>query len=140
MLIRPEFRWEVHRIDGSTPPVRTERGWLVFYHGVENADPVLRRVVYRLGAMVLDLGTPASFSLQTPGLASWNLKRIMSGSIDHTERDLSDRRCREGWPPVDLLRGCADTSIGLATAPLEKLVDHIFTVGSTLNAGPVSGP
>ena len=49
VVIRPQFKWEDNRIGGATPPVRTERGWLVLYHGVENMFPATRRVVYRLG-------------------------------------------------------------------------------------------
>lgn len=40
VVIRPEFKWEDNRIGGATPPVRTDRGWLVLYHGVENTNPV----------------------------------------------------------------------------------------------------
>lgn len=139
VLIRPEFRWEDNRIGGSTPPVRTERGWLVLYHGVENTDPVLRRVVYRLGAMVLDLQNPRIVLARTPGFIMEpeayyeRFGLIIPNVIFPTGTVVKDGLL---W----IYYGCADTSIGLATAPLERLVDHVFTVGSTLNAGRVSRP
>ena len=56
-LMAPQFAWESNRIGGSTPPVRTDAGWLLLYHGVETLDPGTRRVVYRLGAAMLDAMT-----------------------------------------------------------------------------------
>ncbi|KAG2980017.1 hypothetical protein PC120_g25042, partial [Phytophthora cactorum] len=44
--------WESRKIGGSTPPVRTDKGWLVLYHGVDED------IVYRVGAMLLDLEHP----------------------------------------------------------------------------------
>ena len=40
------------KIGGSTPPVRTDKGWLVLYHGVD------QDTVYRVGALLLDLENP----------------------------------------------------------------------------------
>ena len=58
LVIKPEFAWEDNRIGGASPPIRTEQGWLVLYHGVENVAPDIRRVCYRLGAIMLDLDDP----------------------------------------------------------------------------------
>jgi predicted GH43/DUF377 family glycosyl hydrolase len=54
----PDQRWEGNRIGASAPPIRTEAGWLVLYHGVEDEDLACRRVVYRTGAVLLDLTDP----------------------------------------------------------------------------------
>ncbi|OQA26027.1 MAG: Beta-1,4-mannooligosaccharide phosphorylase [Verrucomicrobia bacterium ADurb.Bin345] len=52
LLAQPQYEWESEKIGGSTPPIRTERGWLVLYHGVDRSS------VYRVGAMMLDLQDP----------------------------------------------------------------------------------
>jgi beta-1,2-mannobiose phosphorylase / 1,2-beta-oligomannan phosphorylase len=65
LLLKPEFAWEDNRIGGSTPPLKTEHGWLVFYHGVETQDKTLRRVCYRLGAVLLDLDDPTKALART---------------------------------------------------------------------------
>ncbi|MGH9150414.1 MAG: glycoside hydrolase family 130 protein [Acidimicrobiales bacterium] len=52
-LLRPEQPWEAAKIGAGPPPLWTERGWLVLYHGVD-ADSV-----YRAGAALLDLDDPS---------------------------------------------------------------------------------
>jgi predicted GH43/DUF377 family glycosyl hydrolase len=125
VIIRPQFKWEDNRIGGSTPPVRTERGWLVLYHGVENTDPATRRVVYRLGAMLLDLHDPtkvlarARDFIMEPEAYYEKFGLFIPNVIFPTGCVVRD----------DLLwiyYGCCDTSIGLATVPLDELVEHIF--------------
>jgi predicted GH43/DUF377 family glycosyl hydrolase len=52
-LIRPrDTKWEAMKIGGGAPPVKTEQGWLIIYHGKgENS-------VYSLFALLLDLEQP----------------------------------------------------------------------------------
>jgi predicted GH43/DUF377 family glycosyl hydrolase len=51
-VMRSEFEWEARKVGTGPPPIRTERGWLVIYHGVS-----IDRV-YRGGAALLDLDDP----------------------------------------------------------------------------------
>lgn len=48
-----EGRWDGVGIGSASPPVRTERGWLLIYHGIDKDG------VYRLGAALLDLDDPS---------------------------------------------------------------------------------
>lgn len=59
-LLRPERWWEERKIGAGPPPVRTERGWLVVYHGVDE------RGVYRAGAALLDLERPGCVLARLP--------------------------------------------------------------------------
>ena len=52
ILMSPEFEWEYFKIGGGAPPIKTEEGWLLIYHGVD------RRMQYRLGLALLDLKDP----------------------------------------------------------------------------------
>jgi predicted GH43/DUF377 family glycosyl hydrolase len=45
--------WDCDRIGAGAPPIKTEQGWLSFYHGVDH------RRVYRLGIMLHDLDDPS---------------------------------------------------------------------------------
>lgn len=45
--------WDSARVGAGAEPIRTERGWLVIYHGA-NSDPR-----YCLGALLLDLNDPS---------------------------------------------------------------------------------
>jgi predicted GH43/DUF377 family glycosyl hydrolase len=128
VVIRPEFAWEDNRIGGSAPPVRTKRGWLVLYHGVENVFPPTKRVIYRLGAMMLDLNDPRQVIARAPNFImepeaySEKFGLFIPNVIFPTGCVVKD----------DLLwiyYGCCDTAIGLATVPLEQLVDYLFEKG-----------
>lgn len=46
--------WDNLKIGAGAPPIKTEYGWLLLYHGVEDSV----RPIYRLGFMLLDLKDP----------------------------------------------------------------------------------
>lgn len=49
----PENEWESKKIGIAGPPIRTDEGWLLIYHGVSNNS------VYTLGIALLDLTDPS---------------------------------------------------------------------------------
>ncbi|MFQ6085076.1 MAG: glycosidase [Candidatus Bathyarchaeia archaeon] len=49
--------WDEAKIGAAGPPIKTERGWLLIYHGVEWKKDG-RFGTYRLGRMILDLDDP----------------------------------------------------------------------------------
>ncbi len=51
---RPGF-WDASMRGAGAPPIRTSEGWLLFYHGMDPANP---GVGYKVGAMLLDLNDP----------------------------------------------------------------------------------
>lgn len=55
-----EFPWEEKKIGGSLPPIKTEKGWLFIYHGVDN------NMVYRTSAALLDLHNPSKVMARIP--------------------------------------------------------------------------
>ncbi len=44
--------WDSERLGSGAPPVKTEKGWLLLYHGVDHQH------IYRLGLLLLDLKDP----------------------------------------------------------------------------------
>ena len=48
-----EGRWDGIGIGSASPPVKTDKGWLLIYHGIGEES------VYRLGAALLDLEDPS---------------------------------------------------------------------------------
>jgi predicted GH43/DUF377 family glycosyl hydrolase len=58
-VMRPKFSWEQRKIGVGAPPIKTERGWLVIYHGV-SVDQT-----YRAGAILLDLNEPEKHLART---------------------------------------------------------------------------
>jgi predicted GH43/DUF377 family glycosyl hydrolase len=59
-IMGPEQEWEAAKIGGGAPPVRTDAGWLLVYHGVSEE----RR--YCAGAALLDLRDPRRVIARLP--------------------------------------------------------------------------
>lgn len=125
MIAKPEFDWEDNRIGGSTPPIQTERGWLVLYHGVENQNPRVRRVCYRMGGMLLDLEDPtkviarSSRFLMEPETYYERFGLYIPNVIFPTANVVKDGL-------IYLYYGVCDTAIALATAPLKEVVQRVL--------------
>ena len=60
LLYQGQEDWEDEKIGGSCPPVKTDKGWLLIYHGVASKDKN-----YRVGAMLLDLKDPSKILAKT---------------------------------------------------------------------------
>lgn len=45
--------WDATKVGINTTPIKTKRGWLIFYHGISRVD-----TNYRVGAVLLDLNDP----------------------------------------------------------------------------------
>ena len=118
LLAEPVFDWECRKIGGSTPPIKTDRGWLVLYHGVDD------NIVYRVGAMMLDLDNP----LRILGRAS---EPILEPEADYE---------RVGLVP-NVVFPCGNVVIGdtlyvyyggadkvscVATCDLNELIDYVL--------------
>ena len=62
LLYQGHEDWEDAKCGASCPPVKTEKGWLLIYHGVSTKDKN-----YRVGAMLLDLNNPSKIIARTRG-------------------------------------------------------------------------
>jgi len=56
---RRDSSWDNVRIGAGCPPIKTKKGWLLIYHGVNNKT-------YSAGALLLDLKEPEKIIGQTP--------------------------------------------------------------------------
>ena len=59
-IIRKQYLWENKKIGGSVPPIKTEKGWLLLYHAVDDA------FVYRGSVALLDLINPSKVIARIP--------------------------------------------------------------------------
>jgi beta-1,2-mannobiose phosphorylase / 1,2-beta-oligomannan phosphorylase len=115
--------WDSLRIGIGPPPLRTEHGWLLLYHGVKET---VGGDLYRVGLALLDLDEPTRVLRRLPG---WVLAPLApyerSGDVPNVVFPcglLHD-------PASDELRlyyGAADSSICLATARLDELLDVVL--------------
>lgn len=131
LVAGPAFEWENGRIGGSTPPIRTDKGWLVLYHGVEHYDNMQHRIehrgdrIYRVGAMLLDLDDPTKVLARCP-------HPIMQPETYYEKVGIiipdvifpCGNVVKEG--ELHIYYGCCDTSIALATVGLEELLSYVM--------------
>jgi len=122
---RPRF-WDAYRIGASVPPIRTDQGWLEIYHGVKmtSAGPI-----YRAGVVLLDLANPAKVlgRCLSPVLSPReDYERI--GDVGNVVFACS--AVVEEDQEVKLYYGAADTSICVATCPMQALINAAFETGS----------
>ncbi len=52
--------WDGKKIGIAAPPIKTKKGWLLFYHGISEEDGF-----YRVGAILLDLAEPTRIIART---------------------------------------------------------------------------
>lgn len=118
--------WDARKIGLSTPPVQTDEGWLILYHGVRQTAA---GSLYRLGAALLDMDSPSRVLLRSD---EW-----MFGPDAEYERvgDVPDVVFPCGLTKGDdgdtlnLYYGAADSSLCLATASLSQMMDWLKSCG-----------
>lgn len=118
--------WDAGKIGLSPPPMRTDEGWLILYHGVRFTPS---GCIYRLGAALMDLENPERLIRRCD---EW-----IFGPQEEYERvgDVGDVvfPCGTTTNPrtgeLRLYYGAADTTIALATANIHEIVQYLQTSG-----------
>jgi predicted GH43/DUF377 family glycosyl hydrolase len=115
--------WDSVRIGIGPPPLRTEHGWLIVYHGVKET---VGGSIYRVGLALTDLDEPTRLLHRLP---EWILAPLApyerEGDVPNTVfpcglvHDVDTGNVR-------LYYGAADTSICLATARLDELLAAVL--------------
>lgn len=117
MTTRPGF-WDMKKIGAGGPPIETEKGWLLVYHGVKGASS---GNIYRLGCAMFALDDPSR-------LIGRCLVPILSPE-EYYERvgDVSNVvfSCGAVLSGEDLLiyYGACDTSICVASCKFDELIE-----------------
>jgi predicted GH43/DUF377 family glycosyl hydrolase len=116
---RPENGWDEKRVGGNGVPIETKQGWLMLYHGYNTEH------VYRMGVCLLDLDDPGSvirrskeFILEPSEL--WELRGDVPNVVFSCANPVVDGT-------VYVYYGGADHVIGLATCPLNALLDFALS-------------
>ncbi len=115
--------WDSLRIGIGPPLIRTDQGWLLIYHGVKET---VTGGIYRMGLALLDLDEPTRVIRRA---RDWVL-----GPLTDYERvgDVPNALfacglvADEAAGLIHLYYGAADTSIGLATARLDDLMEAVL--------------
>lgn len=116
LLLRGERPWE-KKVGGSTPPIRTDAGWLMLYHGVDDA------MIYRVGAALLDLDDPTRVIARLPYFIleparPYETEGLYHGCVFPTGGVVVDGI-------LDVYYGGADTYCCMASGELNSLLDEL---------------
>lgn len=118
-VIAPFSLWNWTKL-GPTPPIKTDKGWLVIIHGVGTSCAGPR---YCIGAVLLDLNEPWKIIGQTQSpLLSPEMDYELSGIVNNVVFPCG----AIAYPETDefkLYYGAADTRICLASGLLSEIVD-----------------
>jgi len=112
--------WDANKVGLAPPPLRTEQGWLILYHGVRNT---VGGCIYRLGLALLDLDNPTVLLARSD---EW----IFAPEKDYESFGDVDKvvfPC--GWvvdgDDIRLYYGGADKCIALATGRVSELLEWL---------------
>jgi predicted GH43/DUF377 family glycosyl hydrolase len=118
VIMRPEQPWEAKKIGAGPPPIKTDKGWLLIYHGVDQNH------VYRAGAALLDLEEPWQVIARTK-------EPILEPEEPYEiEGDVPNVVFPEGAVVIEdellVFYGGADKVCCLATVKLDDLLGHLL--------------
>lgn len=121
IVLSPKHKHEVSYIGGGCPPIETEHGWLLIYHGVHDT---IKGYVYSACAALLDLENPQKeiarlpYALFKPEL-EWELKGEVNNVCFPTGTALYD-------DTLYIYYGAADEQIACASVSLSWLLNELL--------------
>jgi len=139
LLARKGSWWDANKVGLSPPPIETEAGWLMIYHGVRHTPA---GCLYRLGLALFALDQPERCIQRGD---SW----VFGPSAPYErEGDVGNVTFPCGYTVGDdgdtlhLYYGAADTSVALATGRIRELLSWLarnHSVDASDSLGPPGG-
>jgi len=124
---RSEKWWETLKIGAGPAPIETDKGWLLFYHGVVNT---CNGYVYSIGAAILDLDEPSKVLHRCSNY-------VLAPEMPYEEQGFVPNVCFPCGALTDsetgriaLYYGCADSYVGLAFTTIDEIWDYILKYDS----------
>jgi len=116
---RPESHWDNNRVGSNGVPIDTEAGWLMLYHGYDQAH------VYRFGVCLLDRDDPSRV-LHRPRDPIFEPEELweLRGDVPNVVFSCANPVMKG---QVYVYYGGADHVIGLATTSLDELLHYAVT-------------
>jgi len=113
--------WDGGKVGTGLPPIETDKGWLLIYHGIKQAPS---GPIYRVGAALLDLDEPNRVIARTP---HWILgpqaPYERTGDVPNVVFPCGGIvRDGELW----MYYGAADSSICVAKGKFKRIIDYLL--------------
>jgi predicted GH43/DUF377 family glycosyl hydrolase len=121
VVLSPKYDHEISYIGGGCPPIETELGWLIIYHGVHDS---IKGYVYSACAALLDLENPKIEIARLPyplfePEESWELKGEVNNVCFPTGAVVFD-------DTLYIYYGAADERIACASVSLSGLLEELM--------------
>ena len=124
---RSENWWENLKIGGGAAPIETDKGWLLFYHGVVNT---CNGYVYSIGAAILDINEPSRVLHRCKNYIlapeEWYEERGFVPNVCFPCATLTDAETGR----IAIYYGCADSYVGVAFTTVQDIWDYIIKFDS----------
>ena len=115
--------WESLKIGGGAAPIETDKGWLIFYHGVVNT---CNGYVYSIGGAILDIDEPSKVLHRCENY-------LLTPEEEYEERGFVPNVCFPCASLTDantgriaLYYGCADSYVGVAFTTIDEVYSYIL--------------
>ena len=110
--------WDSKKVGLAAPPIKTRKGWILFYHGVSEEDRF-----YRVGAVLLDLADPTKVIARTDEpIFEPEAPYEKVGQIANVVFPCGTVVIEEN---IFMYYGGADQVVGVATIKIEKLLETL---------------
>lgn len=123
VMSKSENWWENLKIGGGAAPIETDKGWLIFYHGVVNT---CNGYVYSVGAAILDINEPSKVLHRCS-------RYVLTPEMPYEECGFVPNVCfpcatlhDSATGRIALYYGCADSYVGVAYTTVEEIYDYIL--------------
>lgn len=120
IVIAPKYKHEISYVGAGCPPIETDAGWLIIYHGVHDT---VKGYVYTACAALLDLENPQKeiarlpYPLFQPEL-SWEIKGEVNNVCFPSGAIIQE-------DTLYIYYGAADSCIGCASVSLPELLSEL---------------
>lgn len=118
--------WESKKVGPGAPPVKTEQGWLVIYHGCREH---MNGITYNVGCMLLDLADPSRIIGKMKECLMWPQEPYeLCGNVPQVV--FPTAAVAHGQPDeLKIYYGAADKCMALAQASVSVLVEKCLEDG-----------
>jgi len=126
VILEPKYWFEMRNIGGGCPPIETDKGWLLIYHGVDDMN---KGKIYRAGAALLGKKNPLKLlgRLREPLFSpekKWEKKGNVDNVVFPTGAAIFGKK-------LYIYYGAADTRIAVISLDLNELLDELIKKGSS---------
>jgi len=123
-VMKAAYPWENGKVGGSLPPIKTDKGWLLIYHGVEDHPGQKPPFTYRAGAALLDLKNPSKVIARLPyPILEPETDYEKFGDVDNVVFPVGGY-LHNGY--LYMSYGGADRCVAMARTPLDGLLGELL--------------